>query len=147
MSRQNQHRIDLLALLAAATLFVASGGCTKPAVKTHPVQGRIEFAGGDARLLSGHIVEAALLSDPQVRAAGQIREDGSFALSALHNGAPLAGAKEDAYQARIVLADDDPDKRNGAAKILPPRYLQFESSGLTFDVPTAEAVTLKVLRR
>jgi hypothetical protein len=147
MSNSHRRLIDWLALLVTTTLFLISVGCAKPAAKTHFVRGQFEVPGGDIELLAGHIVEVALIADPRVRAAGQIREDGTFALSALHEGAPLAGAKEGAYQARIVLSDDDPGRRNIAAKALPQRYLQFESSGLTLNVPSAEIVTLKVLRR
>jgi hypothetical protein len=82
-----------------------------------------------------------------VRAAGQIQEDGSFELETLQGGAVLKGAVEGTYKARIVLADDDIGQRNLAAKAIPPRYLQFEKSGLSLQVPATENVSLKILRR
>jgi len=147
MSTTNQRIIDAVAVVITATLFLSSAGCGQAGPKTHPVKGRIELAGGDFKALAGHTVELALESNPHVRAAGQIQDDGSFSLQSLHGGAILAGAAEGNYKARIVLADDDLASRNVAAKAVHPRYLQFEKSGLGVTVPAAEVVSLKVTRR
>lgn len=139
--------VELAFLLAAAIVVVALPGCGGSGVKTHPVAGKIEVPSGDIKPLAGHTVEVVLDSNPAVRAAGQIQEDGSFELETLQGGSVLKGAVEGTYKARIVLADDDFGQRVAAAKAIPPRYLQFEKSGLSLQVPAAENVSLKILRR
>ena len=147
MSKTKKRFIDAAAVVITAGLLLSSVGCTQGGPKTHPVKGRVEAAGVDLQTLAGHTVEIALESDPKVRAAGQIQEDGSFAVETLHGGAVLKGASEGTYRARIVLADDDLASRNRAAKAVHPRYFQFEKSGLTVSVPAAEVVSLRVTRR
>lgn len=138
---------ELTFVLVAAVGTAAFTGCGGTGVKTHPVAGKIEIPSGNIKPLTGHTVEVVLDSDPTARAAGQIQEDGSFELETLQRGAVLKGAVEGTYKARIVLADDDISHRNVAAKAIPPRYLQFEKSGLSLQVPTTENVSLKILRR
>jgi hypothetical protein len=133
--------LTVLLVLAVATL-----GCTGGAA-THPVKGQFQLEGGDASQLSGHVVEAVLETDPQVRASGEIQSDGSFTLESLHAGVIQEGATAGKYQARIVLSDDDGERRRAAAKALNPKYFAFEKSGLAFEVPAAETVALKLSRR
>jgi hypothetical protein len=147
MSTSKQFTIDLLALTIITSLFVFSAGCSNAGPKTHPVKGRIDVAASDLKALAGHTIELALESNPEVRAAGQIQDDGSFAVETLHGGQVLPGAPEGTYKARLVLADDDITAMKAAAKSLHPRYLQFDKSGLVVQVPTAEVVSLKVTRR
>ena len=139
--------VELAFLLVAAIGVVAFAGCGGSGVKTHPVAGKIEVPSGDIKPLAGHTVEVVLDSNPAVRAAGQIQEDGSFELETLQGGSVLKGAVEGTYKARIVLADDDFSQRVAAAKAIPPRYLQFEKSGLSLQVPSAANVSLRILRR
>jgi hypothetical protein len=147
MSTTKLRLIDALAIAITASLFLFSTGCTKSGPKTYPVKGQLEVAGGDTKTLAGHTIEVALDSDPHVRAAGQIQDDGSFTLETFHEGAILPGATEGTYKARIILSDDDLAARNLAFKSLHPRFFQFEKSGLSFQVPAAEVVSLKVMRR
>ncbi len=135
-----------LMVLAMAGVSVAPGcsGSSGPAI--HTVQGKLELAGGEIASLAGHSLEAASQSDPKIRAYGAIRDDGSFSLETLQAGAVRKGAFEGKYQARIVLSDDDPQSRARAAKAIHARYLQFDTSGLTFQVPAKEAVVLRVSR-
>jgi hypothetical protein len=147
MSTTKIHIIDVLALAITASLFVLSTGCSKAGPKTYPVKGRIDVAASDLKALAGHTVELALESDPQIRAAGQINDDGSFAVETLYGGRVLPGATEGTYRARIVLADDDIASKKLAARSLHPRYFQFDKSGLAIQVPAAEVVSLRVTRR
>ena len=141
------HFAELAVVLVAIAGVAGFSGCGSGGVKMHPVAGRIEIAQGDAKPLAGHTLEVVLDSDPAVRAAGQIQEDGSFQLETLQRGSVLKGAVEGKYKARIVLSDDDLKQRTAAAKAIPARYLQFEKSGLSLQVPAAENVALKLLRR
>jgi hypothetical protein len=94
--------------VVAVVGLAAALGCGPRGPKTYPVRGKVELAAGDVTQLAGNQVEAALEGDPTVRASGVIQPDGSFALETLDTGVTRKGAREGNYQARIVLADDDP---------------------------------------
>src|SRR5438034_8880223 len=70
--------------LAAQAVFIitlmSNLGCGAGGPRTYPVQGKVELAGADVKLLAGSHVEFALAADPRVRASGEIQEDGSFKL-------------------------------------------------------------------
>jgi hypothetical protein len=128
-------------LIALATV----SACGPAGPRTHPVSGRVVAA--DVRALAGGHVEVALLSDPSVRASGQIQPDGTFRLQTNHAGAVLSGALEGRYQVRILPPDDDPKTERRARAALAARFLRFETSKLTLSVPTADSVTLEVSPR
>ena len=122
-------------------------GCGGPAEPTtYPVSGQVQLASGDVKVLAGHNVEAALETDSAVRAYGLIKDDGSFELETLRAGVLKSGAAEGRYRVRVALSDDDPEARRQAAQALHPRFLTFDSSGLSFDVPTAAPVVLPLSR-
>jgi hypothetical protein len=129
------------------TAFALLPGCGDGGPKTHRVSGRVELPGTDASLLAGHNIEAALSTDPNVRASGVIGSDGRFVLETLQNGAMRRGAVAGTYNARLVLSDDDPASRRRVAQAIAGRYLKFETSGLTFQVPTSDDITLPLAPR
>ena len=49
--------------------------------------------------------------------------------------------------AMYILTDDDKEMRRRAAKAIAPRFLKFETSGLSFEVPAKEALVLKLSGR
>ena len=111
----------------------AIAGCGGPAgPKTYPVKGQVQLAGGEVKVLAGHNVEAALETDSTVRAYGLIQDDGSFELETLRAGVLQSGAAEGKYRVRVALSDDDPEARNRATQAVNPRFLTFDSSGLSF---------------
>jgi hypothetical protein len=123
-------------------------GCGPAGPRTYPVRGRVEATAGDVRPLAGSNVEAALESDPTVRASGVIQPDGRFTLETLHAGVILKGAPAGTYQARIILDDDgDREARRQRRAAVHPRFLQFKTSGLSFQVPADGDVILKVAPR
>jgi hypothetical protein len=146
MLATQRNRTALAATVMAVMGLLEVAGCSG-GPRTYPVRGKVELAAGDIQVLAGSNVEAALESDPTVRASGVIEPDGSFTLETLHAGAILKGAQEGNYQARIVLSDDDKEIRRQAARALAPRFLQFQTSGLSFQVPTQSGVTLIVAPR
>lgn len=122
-------------------------GCQGNGPPTYTVKGDLQLEGGDISLLSGGTVEAALESDPTIRAAGEIKPDGSFTLETLQNGAMVKGAREGKFQVRIVLPDDDAKARRLAAKEIAPRFLSFDKSELSLKSPSSGEIKLKVSKQ
>ena len=135
----------LFTLLAISTLFFTGCGSSGPGI--HPVKGQVQLVGGDSSPLVGHLVEIAKADDQQVRASGEIKTDGKFQLESLRDGKISSGTVAGKYLARIVLSDDDPQARQTAAAAIHPRFLKFNSSGLTVEVPSNGEVELQVSRQ
>ena len=119
----------------AATALLTLVGCADGTPKVYPVTGKVVFASGDLSKLAGHHVEAALEGDPNVRAAGVIGADGSFALETLYNGKILKGAPEGKYKVRILPADEDDNGKRLKKPPVAKRHLAFDDSGLSLQVP------------
>jgi hypothetical protein len=122
-------------------------GCGPGGPRTYPVSGKLDLAGGDLAALSGGHVDAALRDDPTVRASGEILPDGSFTLQTLDGGVVRQGAREGDYRVRIVLDEDGPGGKQRARRAIAPRYLWFETSGLSIRVPAESPVTLRATAR
>ena len=142
---RTNHRNRGAVVLAMGLLGVL--GCVQDGPVTHPVAGKVELAGGDVKQLAGSHIEAALVSDPAIRASGVIGEAGGFTLETIHAGVILKGAREGKYQVRIIPEDDDRATQRRQRAALAGRYLQFKTSGLSLDVPTGSEVTLTVSPR
>jgi hypothetical protein len=121
-------------------------GCGEKTARTYPVKGRLELPATTVNALAGHTLEIALNADNRIRAAGEIQADGSFELKTVQDGRVLEGSVPGEYVARIVLNDDDAQKRAAAAKAIHSRYLRFEKSGLVLTVPSEQPIAFKVLR-
>jgi hypothetical protein len=110
-----------------------------------PVRGRVTLAGGETAQLAGHTIEAALSTDRTVRAFGVIDRDGRFSLETLDHGTVKRGAREGTYVVRVVLT------REGDGRDPPPpfapRFQEFETSGLTLQVPAKDEVRLELTAR
>jgi hypothetical protein len=139
------HRMKIAILMTAIVLGAL--GCGRGGPATYPVEGRLEFAGADIAVLAGSYLEAARVDNPSERSSGIIESDGTFTLQTQHAESILHGATAGKYQVRILLADDDRKVRRLAQSLLPTRYLAFQTSGLTIEVPTGDGVTLRVLAR
>jgi hypothetical protein len=126
-----------MACLALAVVLFA--GCSGGGVKTYPVQGKVEIKDGDAGLLTGSHVELRHETDEMLRPSGKITAGGSFSVETLHQGEILPGAPEGKYRARIILADEsDEGVPKRPANPLHKRFLDFNTSGLSFTVPSGE---------
>lgn len=122
-------------------------GCGANSPKTHSVAGKIELQRGDVSLLAGSTLEVSLASDPTIRGFGTIQPDGSFRLQSLQAGELRTGVQEGHYIARIIPNDEDSESRKRAMKAVSPKYLQFNRSGLTVDVPAENDITLTLSAR
>ena len=127
-------------LLASVVFLLAVSllGCSTGA-DGYPVAGTVEWTGGD---LTGHLVEASLVSDPTVRGFGTIGSGGRFTLERLVDGKPARGLLAGDYQARLIL-NDEGDGQTKRPKI-PARYLDAKTAGWKLKVPTTGDVTLSV---
>jgi len=134
------------AAVVAAAVVCGPAGCGPTGPKTYPVRGKVELVGGDVKQLAGATVETAMDGDPTVRASGVIGEDGGFALETLHAGVVLKGAQAGTYKARILPGDDVEDRqaRRKQRETLSGKYRQFQTSGLSFQVPADGDVVLKL---
>jgi hypothetical protein len=133
--------------LFAAFIGLSLTGCGPDGPTMYTVSGKLDLTGGDVGLLAGSTVEIKSDSEPSVRAAGEIRADGRFQLESLHSGVMRRGAMSGSYRVRIVLADDDAAARKRAAKAIDRKYLKFDTSDLTLQVPATDDVVLKLAAR
>jgi hypothetical protein len=122
-------------------------GCGPAGPTVFPVKGQVQLVGGDSGPLVGHLIEVADSRDQTIRSSGEIHADGNFELESLIQGEVRKGALQGNYLARIVLSDDDPQRRKTAAAAINPRFLKFETSGLSFSVPSSSPVQLQVSRQ
>jgi hypothetical protein len=139
--------IRLAAACAAAAVLAGAGCRDAGAPKTYPVTGKVVFKGGDARGLRGGYVRLQSVADPNVRAVGEIEDDGSFVLGTSFKERPLGGVPEGEY--RILVEPPPPEDEEGKPRVnLHPRFRRFDTSGLTCTVgPGKENVlTLEVER-
>ena len=142
-SRIEAFRVSIL----LSAVLMGLTGCGRGGPKTYPAHGKLEVIGGDVRQLAGSHVEIALANNPTHRAAGVIRDDGSFVLETLHSGSPSAGAQAGAYLVRVVLNDDDPAGRRRSSQTIAARFLDFQASGLTLEVPSSGPIILQAAAR
>jgi hypothetical protein len=128
-----------LPIAAVLTLFLLTGCPSGSSIKTHPVQGKVALDGGDIGLLTGSHVELRHATDDTLRPSGKIAPGGSYSVETLYQGQILPGAPEGKYKVRISLADESDD---GIPKRPPnlfhKRYLDFNTSGLSIDVPNGD---------
>jgi hypothetical protein len=137
----------MAAMIVTLASSLLCSGCGRGGPTTYPVEGRLEFAGADIAVLAGSYIEAARVDDPSARVSGVIESDGTFALETQCAGSIFRGAPAGKYQVRILLNDDDRKARRLVQGTLPTRYLAFQTSGLVLDVPTDDAITLRVSAR
>jgi hypothetical protein len=95
-------------------------------------KGKIVVRDGDVRTLEGWQVQFRSTADPTLLAAGVIEDDGRFGL-AFYDGQNNyhPGIREGDYVVR--LAPPEGARANVLARVH-PRYLKFETSGLTCSV-------------
>lgn len=111
------------------------------------VRGKVVITGGDVKTLAGGNVEASLESDANFRASGEIQADGTFQLESYREGKLVKGTIEGRYRVRVLPPSDDPATERRARGVLAARYQKFETSGLTFVVPTGGDVVLELNAR
>jgi hypothetical protein len=135
-----------LVWLGCTLAFVGLAGCGGGGPKTYPVRGKVVYKGtGEAalKLANGYVIlEAA--SDPGQVVQGQIDEEGTFALGSVIDGQSVGGVRPGEYRVRVVPpADEDTGKL--VRRVLDPRFLSFDKSGIRLTVTAGtNDVTIEV---
>lgn len=128
--------------LAMLTLCVQAG-CGPADLKS--LSGKVVLPAEETFQFAGEVVELRSQSGSNETAFGEILADGTFAVESLVDGKIVKGVKPGNYQARIVISDDDYEHKKIAGKSIPKKYLSFDSSGLSVQVPSS-AVTFELKR-
>jgi len=129
-------------LLACLLLF---GGCSEkvePGPLTVPLQGTVEFTkGGSVKDLADQSVAIQFESvdQPGVLAFGSILDDGSFTMGTQTVEGGKLGVVPGAHRVRLN-ADET------AARLVNPKFLRYETSGITVKVPMPGELVIKVWR-
>jgi hypothetical protein len=111
-----------------ALVLALAAGCGS--ANTYPVRGKVIFKDG-APLPGGQVVFRPVDEKLQVSARGDIQPDGRFALGTYKEG---DGAVPGKYQALINPPVPPKVKEKGNPQIIHPRFRNYETSGLEFDV-------------
>lgn len=118
-----------------AMLFFVTG--CKSEVPTYPVQGKVIFKETGQEMTAPAMIWFESTKPPYTRAMGLI-EKGQFYLSTNRDG---SGAMEGEHRVRIDAAvpNADPGAVQRLAKVIDPRYFEFQTSGLKETInPGAE---------
>jgi hypothetical protein len=134
------------ATVALPILALFMLGCDSGAAK-HPVQGKVSYQDGSP--MTGGMVEFQRQGDI-TSALAYIQPDGTYELMTSELG---DGAAEGTYQVRVLPDESEEDDGDGTRKPAPgpklhPKYKQYETSGLTFQVAGGDnTFDIKVERR
>jgi hypothetical protein len=142
-----QRRSGLLTWGLLSAFIVFAVGCGGP--KVYPVDGQIVYTDGEpAANLKGYKVEFesvdALHEGHAVSAEGEVKPDGSFQMTTFKPGDGVFAGKHRVIIAPPASEGDTPTKPH----VINPRYLSYETSGLTATVEEkSTAITLTIERR
>jgi hypothetical protein len=121
-------------LIGLAALFIGCSG-REP---TYPVTGKVLYKGEGTPAVSGIYVVFESTKDPYPRAMGKINTDGSFTLS---TDRPDNGAIQGPHRICIQPTSADGagmDLTPQISKKIDPKYFEFRTSGLTYDIKPGE---------
>ena len=111
--------------------------------ETVPVQGKVEFTkGGKTQDLADQsvVVQFDSVDKPGTVAFGQILEDGSFTMGTqTEDGQGKLGVVPGAHRVRL-----NADERG--SRLVNPKFLKYETSGLTVKAPVDGELVIKVFR-
>jgi hypothetical protein len=113
--------------LCIYVLLLLLFGCSR---KTAPVNGRVKFKdGGDISVLRGYMVSFEP-EDDRISGTGEVAADGSFKITTFTaNDGAIPGRHRVAISAPDPPPDAPPPK-----PVIPQKYRDFGTSGLTADI-------------
>lgn len=121
--------ISLLLVLSTPLLCACGSGRPKP----YPVSGKVGFADGSP-LAGGSIMFRSVGEGKDVfNARGLIKEDGTFTMTTFE---PNDGAVAGEHQVMVRESGVNIEFQSAAAgaKLVDPRFMRYETSGLTVNV-------------
>src|SRR5262245_20155918 len=126
------------AALAAAAACWGAVGCASDFPKTYPLTGTVVVK-GTRKPLPGGTVELESVSEPSLKAVGEVGEDGSFDFVTYRSdGKEVKGVIAGEHRVRL-----EPPRESGI--VIPARYKNFETSGLKITAPApGDHITLEL---
>lgn len=130
--------------VALALLGLAACGGSPGKIEGTAVRGKVVYKGkGNVAQLANGKIRLRADADPNLIVFGTIEEDGTFAVGASAPGKSPGGVPAGQYKARIEPPLDDEGRPR---RVIHPRYMDFDKSGLTVTVPPPGEITLVVDR-
>lgn len=126
--------------VTAGLLLCCLSGCGPSEPRTYSVTGKVALRGGNVEKLQGWSVQFQSVADPDMRAIGDIGQDGTFKAMSIVNNRGKEGVVEGEHRLCIVnlLAPN--------ATLINPKFKTFESSGITVTVPLEKELVITVWR-
>src|SRR5262249_14636256 len=127
-SPRRSYRVTLL-----ATVIV---GCSSQ-VPTYPVHGKVVYQEDGQPVCGGVTIWFESTTPPYERASGVVDGAGNFTLSTVREG---SGAMKGEHRIRFepAVPYSEPTAARALAKRMPPRYLEYRTSGLTRTITTGD---------
>jgi hypothetical protein len=130
--------------VALALLGLAACGGPRNKIEGTAVRGKVVYKGkGNVGQLAQGKVRLRSDADTTLVVFGTIEEDGTFVLGASAPGKSPGGVPAGQYKARIEPPLDDEGRPR---RIVHPKYMDFDRSGLSVTVPPPGEITLVVER-
>jgi hypothetical protein len=84
-----------------AAILVTVFGCGASGPKTYPVKGKVVVKNGQVGRIAGGYVHMESVGEPKVKGAGQIEDDGQFAMACFVNDKAIEGMPQGEYVAWV----------------------------------------------
>jgi hypothetical protein len=125
-------------LLSAVALGLSGCAAKLPAV--FPVTGNVVLKGGkgDVHRLKDMTLQFQSVTDAEEMPGATIQADGSFTLYCLRGKKVVPGVKQGKYRARIMISTNDYNPDHPPTKLIPKRYLSFQTSPLEYEITPGE---------
>ncbi len=137
---QNFGMVALSSCLLCLGLCCGCGQPKQAGPETAVVKGKVEFTkGGKVQDLANNsiVVEFQSIEHPEIKALGEILEDGTFTMSTQVNEKGKPGVVAGSHKVRLN-ADES------ASRFVSVKFLQFATSGITVKVPLDGELVIKV---
>jgi hypothetical protein len=125
-------------------MAIAATGCGGR-IPTHPVKGKVVYKDGKPFTGGGGLtVWFESTHPPHHRSSGLVEENGEFVLSFIEEN---SGAPQGEHRVRFDpgWSHMQPTAEIGLGKFMPPRYLEYRTSGLKHDIARGDnTVTIEV---
>jgi hypothetical protein len=105
-------------VLGTALILTGNAGCGSGIPQTYSVKGKVLWKGG--KPVEDGRIEFQSMSDPSLRATGEIDSDGSFTLTTHKDGKTRQGAIEG--QHKVIVEPDVGDDEPAIVIVLPKPY-------------------------